>query len=211
AFLGFRGTSAKQPGDHQSKHPTTSSTFIHDAEPTDRRPSCNQRNSRVDAERKESRKNFARKEKLAFSSAWPATGASLNACGTNTIGSVFFSNKTGKRKSTCSCWKHILMIRAATKLSHAKWVGRSCSMRKTGAQRWTPFWMRPLPKRKSSTRKIQLPPAKPSRSTVFIALLSISRFGSINCSIKTLRCKTSPQPLSWLLTRLWPARSWQQR
>src|SRR4029077_15545353 len=38
-------------------------------------------------------KNFASKKKLAFSSAWPATGASLNACGTNTIGNVFFSNK----------------------------------------------------------------------------------------------------------------------
>src|SRR5712671_6036847 len=76
-----------------------------------------------EAKRKPPRKTFARKEKLAFTSAWPATGASLNACGTNTIGSVFFSNKMGRPKSTCSCWKHILMIRVATKLSRAKWVG----------------------------------------------------------------------------------------
>jgi hypothetical protein len=31
------------------------------------------------------------------------------------------------------------MIRAATKLSRAKWVGRSCWMKKTGARRWTRF------------------------------------------------------------------------
>src|SRR5262249_45779023 len=82
--------------------------------------------SSVDAERKEPRKDFAREEKLAFSSAWPATGASLNVCGTNTIGSVFFSSKMGRPKNTCSCSKHIWMILAATKLSRAKWVGPSC-------------------------------------------------------------------------------------
>src|SRR4029077_19101355 len=100
---------------------------------SDGKASRNQRNLRGDAERKAPRKNFARKEKLAFSSAWPATGASLNACGTNTTGSVFFSNKTGRPKSTCSCWKHILMIRAVTKLSRAKWVGRSCWTKRIGA------------------------------------------------------------------------------
>jgi hypothetical protein len=53
----------------------------------------------------------------------------------------------------------------------------------------------------------ELPPVKLSRSTIFIALPSISRSGSINCSIKTLRCKTSPRRSSWLPTPLWPARS----
>jgi hypothetical protein len=47
------------------------------------------------------------------------------------------------------------MIRAATKLSRAKWVGRSCWMKKTGVRRWTRFWMKPLPKRKSPTSTIQ--------------------------------------------------------
>ncbi len=47
---------------------------------------------------KRSRKDFARKAKLAFSYSWPAIGASLNACGTNTIGSVFFSNRTANEK-----------------------------------------------------------------------------------------------------------------
>ena len=48
------------------------------------------------------------------------------------------------------------MIRVATKLSRAKWVGHSCWMKKTGARRWTRFWMKPLPKRKSPTSTIQL-------------------------------------------------------
>src|SRR6186713_1534907 len=72
---------------------------------------------------------------------------------------------------------------------------------------WTRFWMKPLPKRKSPTSIIQRLPAKPSRSTIFIALPSISRSGSINCSIKTLRSKTSPPRSSWLPTPLWPALS----
>src|SRR5262249_54023528 len=143
ACLGVRGASGKQPRDHQSQHRTPRSTFIHKAEPTDRRAWCNQRNSSVDTETNEPRKNFARKEKLAFSSAWPATGASLNACGTNTTGSVFFSNKMGRPKSTCSCWKRILMILVAMKLSRAKWAGHNCWTKKTGAPRWMRFWMKP--------------------------------------------------------------------
>src|SRR4029434_10164246 len=191
APLRRRGTSGKQPRDHQTKHRTPYSMFIHEAEPTDHRAQCNQRNSRGAGERNAPRKNFARKEKLAFSSAWPAIGASLNACGTNTIGSVFFSNKMGRPKNTCSCWKHILMIRAAMKLSLAKWVGRSCWMKKTGARRWTRFWMKPLAKRKSPTRTIQMHPAKRSRSTIFIELPLISHFGSINYSIKMRRSRMS--------------------
>src|ERR1043165_7341883 len=125
--------------------------------------------TRVDSERKEPRKDFAQKEKLAFSSAWPAIGASLNACGTNTIGSVFFSNRMGRPKSTCSCWKRILMISAAMKSSPAKWVGRNCWMKKIGARKWTRFWMKAQRKRKSPKSKTQLIPAKRSRSTIFIA------------------------------------------
>src|SRR3954465_14045228 len=112
----------------ESSHATTKASIPNHAAPLFTKPNlpnhrvrCKQRNSRVDAQ-EPARKSFAWKEKLAFSSAWPATGASLNACGTNTTGSVFFSNKTGRPKNTCSCWKRILTIRAVMKLSRAKWV-----------------------------------------------------------------------------------------
>src|SRR5437762_678938 len=62
-------------------------------------------------------------------------------------------------------------------------------------------------KRKSVPSTTQLPPAKLFRSTIFIARRSISRYGSINCSIKMLRSRMSLQRLNWLLTRPWPARS----
>jgi len=52
AFLGWRGTSGKQPPDYQRKHPTPGSTFIHEAESTEHGTWCNQRNSSGDTERR---------------------------------------------------------------------------------------------------------------------------------------------------------------
>ena len=69
-------------------------------------------------------KDFARRDKLAFSlSSWPATRVSPNASGTSTSGSVFYSNRRAKQKSTCDCWKNTLMILNATRSSLVKWVG----------------------------------------------------------------------------------------
>src|SRR4029453_3893986 len=99
----------------ESSHPITKASIPHHAACLFTKPNLliigpdATRGTRVFTPKKGARKNFARKEKLAFSSVWPATGASLNACGTNTIGGVFFRHKTGSPKKDCSCWKHILM------------------------------------------------------------------------------------------------------
>ena len=46
----------------------------------------------------------------------------------------------------------------------------------------------------------QQPPAKLSRTMICIARRSLSRSGSINCSIKMLRSRTNRQQSNWLRT-----------
>jgi len=78
---------------------------------------------------------------------------------------------------------------------------------KTGARRWTRFWMKTACRRGESDVDNTSASAETFQEHNLYRAASISRSGSINCSIKTLRSRMSPQPLSWLLTRLWPARS----
>ena len=65
---------------------------------------------------------------------WLATRVSPNASGTSTSGNVFYSNRRERRKSTCDCWRNILMIPNATRSSRAKWVGPNCWMAGIGAR-----------------------------------------------------------------------------